>query len=792
MRRLVLAILLAAVTWGIWMLLSHGDDPGPAPGHASTASPSQGEARSTQAARNPTSEATPTRAAARTEETARDVTPGRLHVAVVLARDNRPLPHTAIHARAKDGRPPEDSHRVQVTDADGIAVFDAIPGGLWSIECDRGPKAEVEIVARATKELRLAVEAGVDVLLRSIDAQGAPVPHAEVLMWPANRILDIPLREDGTPIGTTDVQGELRVLALPSIAGNGTWFAARHPSFGVSDPSMVPAPKDDSDRVEREITLQLGATGTRLDVRVTDEQGHAIGDAVLTALPFDTPRPSIDQVPRRLRHAFRSAHTDAQGRGVLGPLLPGSYLLRATASGFAPARRHLTIGDTILDLDLVLPRGARLGGHVIDAVGRPVSDVQLTVQIEPEGRTARSAADGSFTLAGLHRGTAQLVAHAEGFRDATAPVELHAGETTTTEVQMQALPHLRARLVDARDTPLTGWSIDLECEPANDRRAQERTRTDREGRIDVALASGIDYRLLVFEPGIGLPLPLDTDRVRAQEGELTIRVPDASRATAWIDAALVDAQGHSLLERYAISLSRERRFAWVGNGLSLTERETSPGHFKLGPVPPGRYRLDFASQLEMEFARDGLELRAGEVLALGRIEPPAAGILTVEVTLEDGVEPDGIRVQVDSDTSSDFVEIDAASLRASRHLLPGSYEVSIFGTGFRWPHRKVVIAVGETVTLREALRPAVRFPLRLFMPDGEHGATFEVRDARGEHAFETELETDATSETNWPFLDLGSYEVEATGKSGRHYHGAFRVDTLEPRTTPLDLHVIAR
>ncbi|MFY9342036.1 MAG: hypothetical protein WAT39_06085, partial [Planctomycetota bacterium] len=58
-----------------------------------------------------------------------------------------------------------------------------------------------------------------------------------------------------------------------------------------------------------------------------------------------------------------------------------------------------------------------------------------------------------------------------------------------------------------------------------------------------------------------------------------------------------------------------------------------------------------------------------------------------------------------------------------------------------------------------------------------------------EQVFATELDHDTAHEDQWPFLDRGTFHVEATGASGRRYATRFTVDSLERRREPIDVRV---
>lgn len=91
--------------------------------------------------------------------------------------------------------------------------------------------------------------------------------------------------------------------------------------------------------------------------------------------------------------------------------------------------------------------------------------------------------------------------------------------------------------------------------------------------------------------------------------------------------------------------------------------------------------------------------------------------------------------------------------------------------------------------MRARIERGVAVGMRFHVPDGEREARFEVRDARGELAFDVELEAGIAYEDWWPTLDRGTFGVLATGGPGQRYWAELTVDSFEPREVPVDVHV---
>jgi hypothetical protein len=118
--------------------------------------------------------------------------------------------------------------------------------------------------------------------------------------------------------------------------------------------------------------------------------------------------------------ASAEARADPNGKVTVGGLVPGRYLLRTEARGYATVSLpfELAAGDS-LNTVLNLEPEQLLEGLVQDGQGKPLPDA-LVLAWPSGGRRAplveaHSGPDGRFTLAGLPRGAWTLLAEAPGF-----------------------------------------------------------------------------------------------------------------------------------------------------------------------------------------------------------------------------------------------------------------------------------------------------------------------------------------------------------------------------------------
>ncbi|MBK8975911.1 MAG: carboxypeptidase regulatory-like domain-containing protein [Planctomycetes bacterium] len=720
---------------------------------------------------------------------------GVLRVFVRSRDDRAPLPHVVVVGIARDGRDEQATRRVVVTGFDGMAQLDALDAGPWHIALDRGPETDVVIDADRVTEIALAVPPGVDALVRVLDAAGARVPGADVLMWPADGILDIPTLEPGVVVGRTDASGELRATALPHLGGHGAWFAAHHDALGTSDVRMVRPPREPGEESSRVVELRLGTSaGAGIDLRVTDPAGRALAGVLVSVRPLDAPSSTEVDGERVLRHRAHAATTDVHGRTSFGPLPAAEYVLRASTPGRIPYHEFLTIGGSErLARDVVLEPSARVRGSVTADDGRPIGGARVVVQIAELGSDTFTGEDGAFVVDHLSAGTASWTATHPVHAEASGAVVLRTGEDAELHVRMAALPRLCGRVVDAAGGGLQGWTVIATADLPGYQDDVLSLETAADGAFSTPARADVTWAIAVREPGQRLPYPIpELASVRPGDEPLLIRIPDDARATAFVTGLVVDGADRPALAGMHLSMQGATvARAWFGRATDSPDADRDTGRFRLGPMPPGRYTLWVSSEDGFEFPVPDVVLAPRTTTELGRVVVPATGTLAVAVDIAPGCTPADVAVQIDAAGSSDIVRVDPATWTARRPCLPGSYDVTVYGTGFRWVRERVRIVAGDTETIRATLRPAVRVALRFHMPPGENGASFVVRDARGETAFDLELDAGLEFEEQWPFLDVGTFDVEATGASGRRYRFRFPVDSLERSEDRIDVCVEA-
>ena len=202
----------------------------------------------------------------------------------------------------------------------------------------------------------------------------------------------------------------------------------------------VTVPDADEHRLDLELT-STSVTGALVD-EATQEP---IANGRVSAMAADDP------------HREAEVPTGAGGRFELH-LEPGTYLLQASAPGYASTRRPLTVGRlAVAEQRVALPRGWSLRGRVVDVRGQGVSTVQVFARGEQNEEAmahADTGPDGSFELTGLTEARYNLFAGSDMAGFATlAAVSSEAGEPVLT---LRSPGRVRVTVKDSSGAPVPG------------------------------------------------------------------------------------------------------------------------------------------------------------------------------------------------------------------------------------------------------------------------------------------------------------------------------------------------
>ena len=378
-------------------------------------------------------------------------------------------------------------------------------------------------------------------------------------------------------------------FVLPGLRPGPYTLAASHDDFAPAESDRVQVAPGTT---RADVTIRM-RSGALLAGHVVDERGNG-----LEGIPVELRAPN-DRLPRM---SVTAADGSFSFRGVRGEVS-----VTALPYDLAPVRESLLIedGDQV-DVELALSSALyTLHGQVVDERGFGVSGALLRVSAKsphtPTKRTAKSDADGSFSVPALPEPPYELTAEHPGF----GPARLaEIGSVDDVRVVMSAgVTFLGEVLDDWTGGPLPGVAIRLEGPITRD----AETRTDGSfvfqraptGTYDISF-SHPDYeaqsRRVVLEPPHYVDRPQALDTVRLEpggvvEGEVLDARGDpvANAEVTWGDpprwerATRSDARGEFRLRGVpagAVWITARHEVAgenWTVDPVAVRPLETSPG-----------------------------------------------------------------------------------------------------------------------------------------------------------------------------------------------------------------------
>ncbi|MBK9385216.1 MAG: carboxypeptidase regulatory-like domain-containing protein [Planctomycetes bacterium] len=209
--------------------------------------------------------------------------------------------------------------------------------------------------------------------------------------------------------------------------------------------------------------------------------------------------------------ARRTVEADAEGRYEFLGVWPGRYRVSAShPEHLAGEDRECALapGDE-REVDLVLPRGARVAGTVFDLEGRPAENATvIAVRTGDEQQRVQTDASGRFAMVGLTPGELDLVANAEEGGNAALRGLFLANGSDLGELVLRlgAGAGLFGRIVDGMGAPIAGATVTLSSKLASASQHHVESGADGSYRIERALHG--EHTLYAQAAGY-LPFELD-------------------------------------------------------------------------------------------------------------------------------------------------------------------------------------------------------------------------------------------------------------------------------------------
>ena len=321
---------------------------------------------------------------------------------------------------------------------------------------------DVEVPPQGVDAGQQVLEPGTTVLGRVVDERGAGIPDAEIRAGSM-------IGAFGPAITTSDATGAFAVADRPREGE--TYLVAQRGENERSESVRVALPPQG--------VVELVIKGRRtLTGRVVDE---ATAAPVVGALVSASRTMKMQSGGGGMAFAFMvrdstdEVETDGEGRfRIEGVAAGGEYTLNAAARSYRSLEQQVKVPEVEAPrpLTVLLKPGLAVHGIVLEPADGPAPGVvvesspaarQGGMALREQTQTARSAADGSFTIVGLEPGQFELRATADD--GATAREVVEAGRDEPVELRLEGAGAIEGRVVTddgpVREATVSGFSGDF-------------------------------------------------------------------------------------------------------------------------------------------------------------------------------------------------------------------------------------------------------------------------------------------------------------------------------------------
>ncbi|MEY9091683.1 carboxypeptidase regulatory-like domain-containing protein [Paenibacillus sp. RC84] len=386
---------------------------------------------------------------------------------------------------------------------------------------------------------------------------------------------------------------------------------------------------------------------------------------------------------------------DADGRFTTPELAPGSYVLTASAPGFASASvlAAVTAGSAGTVTLVLTQQNSLLTGNVINRNGSAPVPGSIVTLLNAAGQTVdQSVADlsGNFTIDNVTAGAYTLSVTCDGFGSTSLGVVLRPGQTTAVTVPLEPSPGSVSGFVIDRVTsaPLAGADVRIEDAagvPVNT------VQTDSSGfYLFNNLRSG-DYKVTAEAAGFG-----------SQNGGAPVapgRNTDYSFALSPLRASLSGTVNSAAGARpLAGVLVEVRQLNTYGTVLTDTTTDAA-GRYTLGGLPAGNYTAvfslsGFGQQTDAFYAAPGQN-----TVVDARLSPTSNdlnGTVVTPPTVPVFPPPPVVDVYDDRNTPVVTVPTDPSGQFTADGIAAGDYTVVVQKPGLSYSQQVVTVVPGFT------------------------------------------------------------------------------------------------
>lgn len=720
---------------------------------------------------------------------------GALLVRLRWEEDGLPAAGVRIGVLAKavaDVYADPDGHRLDRASAvDGTVRVEALPAGEYVLRFDRmAPVQDVKIESSRETELSVDVPTGTTIEGIVLDASGAPVGEAEIVMCsPASADL-------GVVVARTAADGLFRVKSVSVEAFLGARAALRSPSTMVA----LNGRRGHAETVS--VELHLRRTGGDVVGRVEDADGRRIAgaDVVLGDRFVDRLDPTtLADVPRLLGRSRRLL-TNAEGEFRFPGVAPGKTRILVHSAHHAPFASTLRVEPgTSTTMEVHLVAGPTLEGTIRHADGSPAASVAVGVAAPGFSdlgidRVGSTGADGSYRLDHVFPGMRVLAQATDLAGNFVVSDSLDTGEEGVIrwDATLRPTPRIVGRLVGENGTPLALWEVMLRAPDPHAFLSDAtgtgiwgtRLVTDAEGKFETWCLDRA-HRIEVWEPGQWSKNPcFVVSGVSPSPDERVIRVPAAARPSAFVIGTLVSESGGSVgpaavwANPLDVALSKDRASVEPG------------GAIRLGPLVPGRYNLTLGIAGYTVSLRESAELVPDQTLDLGEIRVSEPGSLAVRLHRPDGG-PIGRPTASVHDSRGEWTAIggvkQSGDVLGVSTLAPGRYSLLVYSNDVDIASAEYPFEIrsGEETRFDVELRSGVLTTVTFIQPPDEEWSQrlrVRIRDQADATVWRMEYLGPSPDRRFHVHVHLlpGVYTVEANGDTGMTATQSFEISAQGP------------